>query len=89
MEFTVTIGSENEIEDFRDASVVTATYRIGGAPVGSFGVIGPTRMNYAKVLSVLACMGSSLSEVFSSLAEEPGGVGKGGAANGGKFDKSD
>lgn len=70
MEFTVTIGSENEIEDLLGASVVTATYKIGGSPIGSFGIIGPTRMNYSKVLSVLACMGSSLSEVFSNLAEE-------------------
>lgn len=72
MEFTVTIGSENEIEDLLGASVVTATYKIGGSPVGSFGVIGPTRMNYSKVISVLACMGSSLSEVFTNMTEEEG-----------------
>lgn len=38
MEFTVTIGSENELPEMQDSSVVTATYKIGGrrwAPLGS------------------------------------------------------
>jgi heat-inducible transcriptional repressor len=67
MEFTITIGSENAIDAMKNSSVVTATYRIGDQPVGSFGIIGPTRMNYSKVLSVLEYMGQSLSEVFSSM----------------------
>lgn len=70
MKFTVTIGPENEIEEMRDSSVVTATYEIDGVPVGSFGVIGPTRMNYSKVVSILQFMGLSLGEIFSSMIHE-------------------
>ena len=53
VEFCITIGAENELAPLQDCSVVTATYRVGELPVGSFGVIGPTRMNYGKVVSVL------------------------------------
>lgn len=70
MEFTVTIGKENELDELQDCSVVTATYRINDMPVGSFGIIGPTRMDYGRVLSVLDCMRISLGEVLSNLLEE-------------------
>lgn len=70
MEFTVTIGRENELDELQDCSVVTATYKIGDVPVGSFGIIGPTRMDYGRVLSVLECMRLSLGEILSNLLEE-------------------
>ncbi|MDO4564174.1 MAG: heat-inducible transcriptional repressor HrcA [Clostridia bacterium] len=70
LEFSVTIGRENEMDELSDCSVVTATYKIGDLPVGSFGVIGPTRMDYARVLSVLECMRGGLGEVLTNLLEE-------------------
>ena len=70
VEFCITIGAENDLAPLQDCSVVTATYRIGELPVGSFGVIGPTRMNYSKVVSVLEYMRRSLGEVLSNYIEE-------------------
>ena len=70
VEFSVRIGSENEDESIRDCSVVTATYKIGSNPIGSFGVIGPTRMDYARVLAMLGQIGRSLSEVLTNMFEE-------------------
>ena len=70
MEFTVTIGSENEQEGLQDCSVVTASYRVNGTPVGSFGVIGPTRMDYARVLSILKNVQTNLSTVLQSFLKE-------------------
>ncbi|MGI6193249.1 MAG: heat-inducible transcriptional repressor HrcA [Christensenellales bacterium] len=67
MEFTVTIGSENELPEMQSSSVVTATYKISGKPVGSFGVIGPIRMDYAKVITVLNQMGKTLSAVLTGM----------------------
>ncbi|MGI6151454.1 MAG: heat-inducible transcriptional repressor HrcA [Christensenellales bacterium] len=67
MEFTVTIGSENELPEMQSSSVVTATYKISGKPVGSFGVIGPIRMDYAKVVTVLNQMGKTLSSVLTGM----------------------
>ncbi|MBQ9989057.1 MAG: heat-inducible transcription repressor HrcA [Clostridia bacterium] len=65
MEITISIGRENEHESLQDSSVVTATYRIGGHSVGSFGVVGPTRMDYARVLSVMEQISAALNEILS------------------------
>ncbi|MDO4544015.1 MAG: heat-inducible transcriptional repressor HrcA [Clostridia bacterium] len=70
MEFSITIGRENEIDELSDCSVVTATYKIGDMPIGSFGVIGPTRMDYARVMSVMEYMRMSIGEVLTNLLEE-------------------
>lgn len=67
LEFTVKIGNENEDEDFKDCSIVTATYKLGEKTIGSFGVIGPVRMNYNKVISVINYMGKSLSEIMTQI----------------------
>ena len=69
LEFTVTIGGENENEMLKDCSVVTATYRIGEEPMGSFGIIGPTRMHYGKVMSVLEYMRRCLNEMLNDEIE--------------------
>lgn len=69
LQFNITIGRENEFEDLRNCSVVTATYRIGDQNLGSIGVIGPTRMDYSRVMSVLGFMGRSLTEVLSNLTD--------------------
>lgn len=69
LEFSVTIGKENEAKELCDMSVVTATYKIGGKSLGSFGVIGPTRMDYAKIVSILGLVGSSLNSILSNFLE--------------------
>ena len=70
VEFSIKIGHENELSSIKDCSVVTATYRIGSDPIGTFGVIGPTRMNYAKVLAVMGCIGKTLSETLTNMLDE-------------------
>lgn len=70
VEFSITIGSENEKPDLKGSSVVTATYKIGDSTTGSLGVIGPTRMDYARVLAVLRHIGNSLSGVLTNMFEE-------------------
>ena len=70
MEFTVTIGNENENDDLKDCSVVTATYRVGDEPMGTFGIIGPTRMHYGKVLSVIEYMQKSFQAMLGNYLEE-------------------
>ncbi|HEX3032223.1 MAG TPA: heat-inducible transcriptional repressor HrcA [Bacillota bacterium] len=61
----VKIGTENKLMGIQDCSMITATYQIDGKVVGSIGVLGPTRMDYAKVVSVVDFMTSNLSEVLS------------------------
>lgn len=65
LEFTIRIGPENEIPEFNETSVVTATYRMGRSMKGTLGIIGPTRMDYARVVSVLNYMGQLVSDILS------------------------
>jgi heat-inducible transcriptional repressor len=65
---SVLIGHENKREPIQDCSVVTANYRIGPSAVGVIGVLGPTRMDYAKVISVVDYMARYLGKLLSDLA---------------------
>lgn len=58
----VRIGHETGLGD---VSIVTATYSARGKDLGKIGVIGPTRMQYDKVLSVLDQVGKTLSDIFT------------------------
>ncbi len=64
MAFTVRIGPETGIPELEDCSLVTATYRLSDNTHGTIGVIGPTRMQYGRVLSILNAMGQQLSDVL-------------------------
>ncbi|HET6780823.1 MAG TPA: HrcA family transcriptional regulator, partial [bacterium] len=57
----ITIGSEHRYEDLRGCSLIAAAYRIGEGAVGALGILGPTRMNYAKVISLVRYLTSELS----------------------------
>jgi heat-inducible transcriptional repressor len=61
----VTIGSENTHQGFQDCSLVTATYEVNGKVVGSIGVVGPTRMDYDKVVAIVEGIAHSLSSLLS------------------------
>lgn len=62
---SVTIGGENQIAEINECSMITATYHIDGKVVGALGVLGPTRMEYAKVTSLVDFMTNNLSEILS------------------------
>jgi len=64
MEFTVRIGPEIDVPEFKDCSIVAASYRLGDHSNGIMGIIGPTRMQYGRVLSVLDFMGRALSDIL-------------------------
>ncbi|MBQ2714567.1 MAG: heat-inducible transcription repressor HrcA [Clostridia bacterium] len=53
IELTVKIDSSDGEDGLADCSVISAKYTIRGKEIGQVGVIGPTRMNYDKVVSVL------------------------------------
>lgn len=63
----VTIGGENKLEGLKDCSTVTATYQIDGKIVGSVGVIGPTRMDYEKAVSIVEFMTEYLSKMMKDF----------------------
>lgn len=62
MDLNIKIGGE-ELSGMPDCAIVTASYDIDGVGVGSAGVIGPMRMDYSKVVSVLDCIGKAISAI--------------------------
>lgn len=60
----VTIGEENPDDLMHDCSLITATYHIDGKLVGKIGVIGPTRMKYGEVTSLIEYLTDNLSNTF-------------------------
>ena len=70
MSFTVRIGPETGVPEMADCSIVTATYTTGNGRQGTIGVIGPTRMQYSRVLAIMNTMGRQLSEIFGIGDEE-------------------
>jgi heat-inducible transcriptional repressor len=61
----VTIGHENPLDEMHDCSIVSATYWVRGEPVGVIGVVGPTRMPYARMITVVRYLARTLSESLS------------------------
>ena len=64
----VTIGQEHRQVEMHECSMVTATYRVGQTVVGTVGVLGPTRMDYAKVVSAVGALADSLTEVLTQMS---------------------
>lgn len=60
----ILIGPENVSDALKDTSVVMASYDIGEGMRGVIGVVGPTRMDYAKVTARLNYFAESLSKMF-------------------------
>lgn len=61
----VRIGSENSHEAINNCSLITATYAIGGQSLGTIGILGPTRMEYAKVISLLDHLSKDLETILT------------------------
>lgn len=62
---TVTIGEEHATEQMQDCSMVTATYTVNGRVLGILGLLGPTRMDYSRVVTAVEFMADNLSEVLT------------------------
>jgi heat-inducible transcriptional repressor len=62
----IKIGGENKMAGIKDCSMITATYHVDDKIVGSIGILGPTRMDYAKVVTVVDFINNNLSEILSN-----------------------
>ena len=67
----VLVGPENVAQELKDTSVVMTKFDIGDGMQGMIGVVGPTRMDYAKVTARLSYFAESLSKMFAK-PEQPG-----------------
>ncbi|MGF7046073.1 heat-inducible transcriptional repressor [Paenibacillus sp. DS2015] len=61
----VRIGTENNHEAFANCSLITATYSLEGEALGTIGILGPTRMEYARVMNILGILSRDLTTLLS------------------------
>ena len=61
-DINVYIGEENEKEELKDLSIVTFKHTVAGKDLGTIGIIGPKRMNYSKVISIMKYISKRLNE---------------------------
>ncbi len=64
---SVKIGSENQNSIMEDCSLITATYSAGTEKLGTIAILGPTRMEYSRVISLLQLLSHDLSAVLTKL----------------------
>jgi heat-inducible transcriptional repressor len=62
---TVVIGSENPASDMKKLSMVVSSYSEGDRPIGTIGVIGPTRMDYLKAITIVDTAAKCLTRLLS------------------------
>ncbi|MEA3296402.1 MAG: heat-inducible transcriptional repressor HrcA [candidate division Zixibacteria bacterium] len=65
----ITIGRENKFTEIMNCSLVTSLYRVGDI-TGTIGIIGPTRMPYRKLISVVEYTARAITDVLSGIGKE-------------------
>ena len=65
----VTIGGENSDRIAPGSSIITATYHVDGRFVGRLGVVGPTRMRYSEITSVIEYISNNLERSVKMIEE--------------------
>lgn len=61
-DINVYIGEENEKDELKDFSIVTFKHKVGNKDLGTIGIIGPKRMDYSKVISVMKYISKKLND---------------------------
>lgn len=65
IDMNIKIGTDGYDQIPEDCSLVTATYSVKGVKIGTYGVIGPIRMDYQKVVAVLENVGKILESIIT------------------------
>jgi heat-inducible transcriptional repressor len=66
-DIVIQIGNENIIEGIKDCSLVAASYSVGNHIIGTIGIIGPTRMEYSKVVSSMNYIRNKINQEILKL----------------------
>ena len=61
-DINVFIGNDDENSNLKDFSIITFKHTLGDKDLGTIGIIGPKRMDYAKVISVMKYISKKLNE---------------------------
>ena len=63
----IIIGKESKLREMQNCSLITSEYNIKGKPVGVIGILGPTRMDYPRMVSIAEYISDKLSEILSEF----------------------
>lgn len=63
-DINIYIGTESEKEELKNFSLITFNHLIEGKDIGTIGIIGPTRMDYSKVITVMKYISKKLNDDF-------------------------
>ncbi len=66
-DIVIQIGNENNIEGIKECSLVTTSYSVGDHVIGTIGIIGPTRMEYSKVVSSMNYIRNKINQEILRL----------------------
>ncbi len=69
----ISIGRELPSADMSECSVVTIPYKVGARNAGAMGILGPKRMQYARLVALMNCMAESLNSIFQDETPQAGG----------------
>lgn len=69
-DLTIKIGEENYFPEAKECSIISAEYTLGGRTLGSIGLIGPRRINYSKVVAIMAKVMKELNNTLSTHSIE-------------------
>ncbi len=61
---SVTIGKENSINAMRDCTVISVPYQLSGTEKGTIAIVGPTRMEYQKVIPLIKYLAAHMSKMY-------------------------
>ncbi len=64
-DISISIGSENNIEEVKDCSIITVNYNIKGKHAGTISIIGPKRMNYERAIDIMDKVGPRLNSILT------------------------
>jgi heat-inducible transcriptional repressor len=64
---SVRIGAENFAQEMQYCSIITAPYGSVGNPLGSLGVVGPTRMDYRRTIAAVHEVAANLGRMLSGI----------------------
>ena len=64
-DINVFIGEETEKDELKNFSIVTFNHLLEGKDIGTIGIIGPTRMDYSKVIAVMKYISKKLNDKYN------------------------
>jgi len=60
----VILGTESDIKEMRDVSIITSTYRISDKSFGVLGVMGPIRMDYSRIIPIVDYTAKTVTDIL-------------------------